>query len=93
MSDDLLRDELLLDRLGRELGIDVEPEPMLIGAGDVARELGVSIKTVRRLDLARKLPRPVRLGRTVRWRRQELRDWVLAGCPRRDEWTWRPKKK
>ena len=30
-------------------------------------------------------PRPVRVGRSVRWRRQELEDWIEGGCqPTRD---------
>lgn len=34
-------------------------------------------------------PLPVRLGRRVLWRRQELTDWVNAGCPQRHDWQRR----
>jgi predicted DNA-binding transcriptional regulator AlpA len=30
---------------------------------------------------AARMPAPVRLGGLVRWRRQELLDWLAAGCP------------
>jgi len=63
-------------------------QPAMMSAADVARELSVSVKTVRRLDLAGKLPRAWRIGRAVRWRRAELLAWIMAGCPPRDKWTW-----
>ncbi len=64
--------------------------PLMLTAADVARELGLSLRTVRRLDEAGKLPQPRRFGRAVRWPRAELLDWVNAGCPPRDEWRWKP---
>lgn len=65
-------------------------ESMLLAAADVAQLLAASIKTVRRLDLSGQIPRPVRLGRLVRWRRDEILAWIEASCPDRDSWTWRP---
>ena len=59
---------------------------LLLSAADLADVLGVSLRTVRRLDSYGKLPRPVRLGRAVRWRRDEVARWVEAGCPDRSEW-------
>jgi hypothetical protein len=32
------------------------------------------------------LPRPMRIGRATLWRTEELRAWVDAGCPRREQW-------
>lgn len=63
--------------------------PLLMSAIDVARELKASLRTVRRLDDAGKLPLPVRVGRLVRWRRDELARWIAAGCPDRREWQAR----
>ena len=53
----------------------------LLTVGDVARLLAVSPRTVIRLRAAGRLPEPVRLGRSVRWRRDDLEDWIGAGCP------------
>jgi excisionase family DNA binding protein len=61
----------------------------LLSAEDLARELGFTLRTIRRLDSAGRLPRPVRIGRAVRWRRAEVRAWANAGCPPRAEWVWR----
>lgn len=41
---------------------------------------GCSVRHVRRLTDAGKLPQPVRLGSLVRWRRAELEEWISAGC-------------
>lgn len=59
---------------------------LLLSAADLARELRVSTKTIRRLDAMGKLPLPVKLGRLLRWRRDELIAWLAAGGPDRDEW-------
>lgn len=51
--------------------------PLLLDADDLARELGVSAKTIRRMDAAGKLPRPIRLSRrATRWRRETVSDWL-----------------
>jgi predicted DNA-binding transcriptional regulator AlpA len=70
------------------------PPTALMDADEVARELRVSLRTVRRLDLTGQLPAPLKLGgihgRALRWRRMELLDWILAGAPPRDSWHWEP---
>ena len=36
---------------------------------------------------AGKLPDAIELGKkTVRWSVDDIRAWIQAGCPRRDEW-------
>jgi predicted DNA-binding transcriptional regulator AlpA len=52
---------------------------------EVARELRVSAKTIRRMHTAGKLPRPLLIGsRSFRWLRQTLVEWLALGCPDRD---------
>ncbi len=53
----------------------------LLDVGNVAAMLDVSKQHVRRLADAGKLPRPIRLGSLVRWRRTDLDAWLAAGCP------------
>lgn len=59
------------------------PEPTaLLGIREVAALLGnCSTRHICRLADAGRMPRPVRLGALVRWRRAELIDWLAAGCP------------
>ena len=67
------------------VGFDVESK-ILISAADVARMLGLSSRTVARMNSYGGLPRPVRLGRSVRWLRDEIQAWIKAGCPNRKVW-------
>jgi predicted DNA-binding transcriptional regulator AlpA len=48
--------------------------------------LGVSLRQVWRLNAAGKLPKPIRLGGSVRWNRVEVTAWFEAGCPARRAW-------
>lgn len=59
---------------------------LLLSAADLARELRVSIRTLRAWDAAGRIPRPIRLGHAVRWERAELVRWLAAGGPLRVEW-------
>lgn len=53
--------------------LDVKYVALLLG--------GCSTRHVYRLADARKMPRPIKLGSLVRWRRTELESWISAGCP------------
>jgi excisionase family DNA binding protein len=48
---------------------------------EVARILGISVRHVWTLLAQERLPRPIRLGRSVRWNVEELRAWMAAGAP------------
>jgi len=54
--------------------------PILIPAKQVAAMLDVSPRTVWRLLSSGKIIRPVRIGRNVRWRYNEIRQWIDDGC-------------
>ena len=57
-----------------------------LSAAELAKELGVSLRHIRRLDADGKLPRPVRLGGSVRWLVAEINEWLEAGAPDRKAW-------
>lgn len=65
------------------------PSPLLVSAKVAAAACGKSLRTWRAWDSAGWIPRPVRIGRSTLWRTDELRAWVEAGCPRREEWEAR----
>lgn len=67
-------------------------EASLLQAADVAKILNVSIRTLWRLDSASQLPKSLTIGRSRRWRREEIVAWVNAGCPFRKNWNWSPLK-
>ena len=60
----------------------VTPAPAaLLDVGAVAELLACSPQHVRRLADAGRMPRPLKLGALLRWRRADLDDWLAAGCP------------
>jgi predicted DNA-binding transcriptional regulator AlpA len=62
--------------------------PQLIEATEVAKILGISPRTIWRLKDAGKVPNPISIGSMVRWRRDEITDWIAAGCPPKAKWKW-----
>ena len=60
--------------------------PLAYGASELARRLEVSPRHVRRLNASARLPRPIFLGRSVRWFAAEIEEWLAAGGPDRKTW-------
>lgn len=58
----------------------------LITAQQLAKRLSISVRSVWRRDAAGELPAPVRIGGAVRWRSEEVNQWIKAGCPSREVW-------
>jgi predicted DNA-binding transcriptional regulator AlpA len=69
-------------------GRSTEAQEVLAVAPSVAaRMLGISRAQLWKLHSAGKLPSPIYLSRKApRWRMEELRAWVRAGCPERTTW-------
>ena len=64
----------------------MQTEPILLDAKGAAALLAVGKTHLYGLLASGRLPRPVRLGRAVRWRADELRAWTAAGCPSAERW-------
>jgi len=56
----------------------------------VAQLLDVHTRTVRRMADAGRMPRPLKVGRLVRWRAGDVADWIDRGCPAVRSVTARP---
>jgi predicted DNA-binding transcriptional regulator AlpA len=74
-----------------DVGKSVQPnsfalERLALAASEVAELLGISERHVWSLHSAGLVPRPVSLGRSKRWPIDELRAWLAAGSPSRDNW-------
>ena len=52
----------------------------LLNVKELSRMLGVSVRHCFRMNDRADLPRPVRLGAAVRWRRSEIEAWIAGGC-------------
>jgi excisionase family DNA binding protein len=56
-------------------------EPLLVTAREVSLLLRVSLRTLWRLRSAGDVPAPIKVGAHVRWRLQDVREWIENGCP------------
>lgn len=63
--------------------------PLLVGAKQLHPRLSVGLRTLRSMDAAGKLPKPLRLGGKVLWNVAEIEAWIEAGCPDRETWEAR----
>jgi len=52
----------------------------LLNLNQVCGRLKLSRRSVYRLKDAGRMPQPLRLGRALRWRADELDQWVANGC-------------
>jgi len=68
-------------------------EQLAVSAQQLAPMLGLSVRTVRTMDSAGRLPHPVKLnGHAVRWvldGPMGIRAWLAAGAPDRSEFEAR----
>lgn len=60
---------------------DLPPLPELLNAAQAASLAGVGVRSWHRFAAEGRAPRAVKIGRCVRWRRADLRNWIDAGCP------------
>ncbi len=55
----------------------------LLTAQELAEMLGLCKRQIFRLNSIGKIPKPVRIGGSVRWRRSDIELWLELGCPER----------
>lgn len=58
-----------------------EHAAVLLRIAEVAALLAVSARHLRRLADSGRMPAPVRLGASLRWRSAEVVAWIRDGCP------------
>lgn len=68
------------------------PEPELLTAAQAAHLLQIGQRSLWRKDASGQVPQAIRIGKSKRWRRRELIDWIRQGCPPRHRWRWASKK-
>lgn len=72
-----LRSELAVLRVGSP-SVVVAPKPYLTAA-ETALELGVGLRSLRRLRAARGFPKPIKGPGPLRWKRRDIDRWVEDG--------------
>lgn len=53
----------------------------LLDVRELATILNCSSRHIYRMTDAGRMPRPVRLGVLIRWKKAEIDAWLAAGCP------------
>ena len=62
---------------------------MLLSKKELAHELRLSARKIDDMRCRGLLPEPRRLGRSIRWVREEITEWIAAGCPSREAFEQR----
>jgi excisionase family DNA binding protein len=65
-----------------------EEKGLLIDSRQAAKLLGISERTLWSMWNSGKMPRPIHVGRIVRFSHEELRAWVNEDGPPLKEWKW-----
>jgi excisionase family DNA binding protein len=74
------------EKMGNQMNSKIHQEDaLLIPADQLAALIQVSTRTLWRLLSAGRLPKPVRIGGSVRWRMDQVKQWIESGCPPQEE--------
>jgi excisionase family DNA binding protein len=58
----------------------------LLTVSDLCERLQLSKRTISRMVAAGdRLPRPVQIGRNVRWTESDIEEWIAQGCPQAND--------
>ena len=62
---------------------------MLLKVETVAQILNLSKRTIHRLNCTGKIPCPVKISGSIRWRQSDIDSWIELGCPDRETFNLR----
>ncbi|MBA2116676.1 hypothetical protein HOV93_38680 [Planctomycetes bacterium FF15] len=62
-------------------GTPPEDESLLVDSKQACKLLKISERKLWQMWNSGLMPKPTKIGRVVRWSRQALIEWILAGCP------------
>lgn len=57
----------------------------LLSAKELAKMLSTSVRSVWRYRSSGRLPETVKIAGAIRWRQQDIEQWISMGCPDRKE--------
>jgi excisionase family DNA binding protein len=56
-------------------------DPLVITVEELAELMQTSVRSIWRWNSQHSIPKPLRIGGSVRWRRDEVLKWIEQGCP------------
>ena len=54
----------------------------LLKIREAAKVTGFGVSTIRKYEAMGLFPKHIKINGARRWRRQDVEDWIAAGCPR-----------
>jgi len=61
-------------------------EVLFVSAKELSLMLGISVRQIWRLRATGQLPKPIYLGSSVKWKINEIAEWVESNCPDLETW-------
>jgi len=55
--------------------------PLLTVSG-LAKQLNLAVRTIHRLHANKRIPKPLRIGGSIRWNPDTIEAWINKGCPK-----------
>ena len=65
---------------------DGHDDPKLLTVAALAGCLSVSVRQAHRMNRAGLIPAPLKIGGCIRWREDEISEWLKCGAPSRATW-------
>ncbi|MDR1052988.1 MAG: helix-turn-helix domain-containing protein [Planctomycetaceae bacterium] len=63
-------------------------DQILLSSTQSTKLIGVTQRTWYSWDALGKIPKPIRIGKKLFWKRDELFAWIDANCPKRENWNY-----
>jgi len=72
--------------LGANIMKTKDQTAQLVSAKELAKMLSLSKRQIFRLSACGKIPKPIKIGGSVRWDESEIAEFIKAGAPDRKTW-------
>jgi prophage regulatory protein len=66
---------------------EIEEGNLLLDTKQVPKLLNIGERTLWRYWNSVRVPKPIRIGGTLRWNAEKPRRWVETGCPTDEKWV------
>ena len=77
----------IIDYPDKYVNRENEVKKELLCVKDLATMIDVSVRKIWRLNDNGAIPSPIHIGRSVKWKREEIEKWIEAKCPNRQIWN------